>query len=726
MPCWQLSMSASATTTPTAGDNPALGLTTQTHAWARQRPAVQRLALCAVLALSGVLNIRRLSQNGYANIFYSAGVKSMLHSLHNFLFVSFDPGGLITIDKPPLGLWLQVLSAKLFGFSPLSLLLPEALAGVLAVAALYWAMNKAFGSPAALVGALALAVFPSFVAIARDNNMDALLIVLMTVSCGLALRAVEDGRWRTLLGCAVVVGLAFNTKTLAAYLIVPGIVLAYALCAPGSLPSRLLRLAVAGLVLAVVSFAWIAFVDLTPASQRPYVGGSLDNSEIGLTFDYNGFGRVSGQVGGPGRIPVVLPHGSVRAPRAHHHQAPKRAVALRGHRRRASHRHTTAHARNHRVHQHARTLPARRPPVPKHAHRVRSQFLPNGRRRHPVAFGGPTGPLRLVDSELGDQAAWMLPFALLGLLALALTAGRALTGGSGAVQGRWDRRDPRLAGLLVLGGWFAVEAAVLSLSKGIVHPYYVSAVGPGAAAMVGAGAVAFTSLAVRRDWRAVLIPLAVAVTVVVQITLLRRAHYMAWFEPVLVACAAIGVLGLAVRRLTTVAMTLILGALLLAPGVYAATTWQAPVQGTFPAAGPTQAAGPGGLGVSGASLSVNQALLSYVSSHHPGRRWALLGDASDTISPLILLGLKAGSLGGYSGTDPALNGPGLARLVARGEARYVVLGGAYASRGGNRATAAAGLACRRIPARIWSPSDPKNGFLILFDCAGRERQLAAS
>ena len=132
-----------------------------------------------MLALSAVLNCTASSQNGYANIFYSAGVQSMLRSLHNFLFVSFDPGGLVTVDKPPLALWLQAASAKLFGFSPLSLLLPEAIAGVLAVGVLYVMLARRLGALAAFAGALALAVFPSFVAVSRENGVDALLILLL-------------------------------------------------------------------------------------------------------------------------------------------------------------------------------------------------------------------------------------------------------------------------------------------------------------------------------------------------------------------------------------------------------------------------------------------------------------------------------------------------------------------------------------------------------------------
>src|SRR6185312_16213290 len=144
-------------------------------------------ALSAFLALSAVLNTHRLAQNGYANTFYSAGVKSMLQSWHNFFFVSFDPGGLVTIDKPPLGVWVQAASAQLFGLSPLSLLLPEAILSTIAVAVLYRVIARRLGVAAGLLSALALAVFPSFVAVSRDNGVDPLLILLMILACGAAL-----------------------------------------------------------------------------------------------------------------------------------------------------------------------------------------------------------------------------------------------------------------------------------------------------------------------------------------------------------------------------------------------------------------------------------------------------------------------------------------------------------------------------------------------------------
>jgi 4-amino-4-deoxy-L-arabinose transferase-like glycosyltransferase len=695
---------------------------TRTRSFERLRGArfgAHHLALAGVLALSAVVNMHRLSQNGYGNIFYSAGVKSMLRSWHNFFFVSFDPGGLIMVDKPPLGLWVQALSAKLFGFTPLAVLLPEAIIGVLSVALLYFVLARRLGGWAGVAGALALAVFPSFVAISRTNNVDALLILLMILACEAALRACERGRWGALLCSGALVGLAFNTKTLAAYLIVPPIALAFVLCAPGSLRRRLLQLLAAGAVLLAVSAAWMLAVELTPASQRPFVGSSTDNTELGLTFSYNGFGRVGGQTGGPGQIPVGT--GGVA----------KRVAPGKGGSAKPSPVHTVK-------------APSA-PPV----------FLANGRERNPIAFGGPVGPLRLFERGLGNQGAWLLPFALVGLLGFALLVlmperDRATPGDGGESDGEeqqsrgrtgrspldgrrpiFDR--PRLAVLIVLGGWLLVEAAVLSLSKGIVHPYYVSALGPGVAAMFGAGAYAFAQFARRGDWRLLLLAGAAAATVPAQLVLLHRDHYMSWFTAPLIAAAIaalllVGVLSLtpALRRLAPGAIALLIGVLCIAPGVYGASNWLAPVQSTFPAAGPRAASGPGGYGVNDEHVKVDRSLLKYVEAHRPGSRWSVLVDASNTASPMILLGARAGSLGGFSGTDPALDGRGLGVYVAGGKARYVLLGGEFSTRGGTKATEAVQRVCRVVPTRTWLPRPLQPNGLILFDCAGRAPQLTTA
>jgi 4-amino-4-deoxy-L-arabinose transferase-like glycosyltransferase len=346
--------------------------------------------------------------------------------------------------------------------------------------------------------------------------------------------------------------------------------------------------------------------------------------------------------------------------------------------------------------------------------------------------------VRLFGKGLGDQAGWTIPFALFGLFALAgllwrarrpkaQDAAEAQDSAPPAATRAW-RRDPRLATLLVLGGWFLVETIVLSMSKGIVHPYYVSALGPATGAMTGAGAMALFEL--RREGGPVLgmvlAALAMVGTVVVQTILLHREHYLLWLVPVLVAGGAVGLLALAAARpLLAPALALMLGLALVAPTAYSATTSEAPVEGTFPAAGPKAASGEGGYGVNARTIQVDRAMVDYALAHRPGRRWTLLVVASDTAAPLVLMGYDVAAVGGYSGTDPALTGGGLANLVRTGQARYVVLGGVYSTRGGNLATQATLRACRQMRPSEWHSPDPYTNGLVLFDCAGRERALAA-
>jgi len=295
----------------------------------------------------------------------------------------------------------------------------------------------------------------------------------------------------------------------------------------------------------------------------------------------------------------------------------------------------------------------------------------------------------------------------------------------------------RLAVLLAMGGWFVCEAVVLSASKGIVHPYYISALAPGCAAMAGVGVVALARLAreIRppadlRSLAELALPAALAsgallATAAVQVVLMRREEYMVWFEPLLIAGAILLVFAvIAARRYASVAMAAAFLLLLVVPTGYASSTWLAPVEGTFPAAGPTQDAGVGGVGIAGAGLARVHKLIAYVRAHRPGTRWAILTDASVTAAPFWLLGLPSGSLAGYSGTDTAVDGRALARLVARGEARYVVLGGEFSRRGGNRATAAVLRACEALPPAVWGAPPSYVHGLVLFDCARAEAELA--
>src|SRR6185437_7604266 len=259
------------------------------------------LSLGAVLLISLFMNFYQLGQNGFGNLYYAAGVRSMLDNWHNFFFVSLDPGGFVTIDKPPLGFWLQVISAKIFGFTPFSVFLPQALAGVLSVALLYHLVRRHFGVVAGLLAALALALSPISVVTNRNNTIDSTLALVLLLGAWAVLRAAETGRLRWLLLCAVAVGVGFNIKMLEAYLVVPAYGLLYLLAAPRSVWIRIAHLILAGILLLAISLSWALAVDLTPALLRPYVGSSQDNSEISLALGYNGINRLLGQFGIGGR-----------------------------------------------------------------------------------------------------------------------------------------------------------------------------------------------------------------------------------------------------------------------------------------------------------------------------------------------------------------------------------------------------------------------------------------
>src|SRR5713101_1553312 len=256
-----------------------------------------RLALVGVMLISLFMNFCQLGQNGFGNLYYAAGVRSMLDNLHNFFFVSFDPGGFVPLDKPALGFWLQVVSAKFFGFTPFSIFLPQALAGVLSVLLLYHLVRKHFGVVAGLLAALALAISPISVLTNRNNTIDSTLVLVMLLGAWAVLQAAERGKLRWLLLCAVFVGLGFNIKMLEAYLVVPAYGLLYLLAAPRRIWVRIGHLALAALLLLAISLSWAVAVDLTPAASRPYVGSSQNNSEISLALGYNGIQRLLGQFG---------------------------------------------------------------------------------------------------------------------------------------------------------------------------------------------------------------------------------------------------------------------------------------------------------------------------------------------------------------------------------------------------------------------------------------------
>jgi 4-amino-4-deoxy-L-arabinose transferase-like glycosyltransferase len=487
--------------------------------------------LLGLLAVAGVLNLWGLSINGYANTYYSAAVRSMAASWHNFLFASMDPSGLMTVDKPPLSLWVQALSVRVFGFHPLSMLVPQALMGMVAVGLVYDLVRRYFGRAAGFTAGLVLATTPVIVAVSRHNNPDELLVLCSVAAIWLALRAMNSThppRTRWLVLCGLAVGLGFETKMAVALMVVPGITLAWLWCrwSPGGgLRAQLgsiRQLLAGGLAMVVAGGAWPLLVTLVPASDRPWISGTSDNSIWSLIFNYNGLGRLAGQTGGPAG------GGGAGGP--------------------------------------------------------------GGGGGAGGLFGGNTGIFRLLQSSLGDQAGWLLGFALVsGLGLLVLT--------------RLRRRDPRTGWLIVVGGAFLTTVVAFSFAQGIFHPYYVSLVAPFAAALVGAGVGQMLPrpFGVAQDGRTarVLAPLAIAAGVVTELVVLGTISGLSWAYPLVIGVGGGTAVLLAVSlpaRLRAGLVAVGVAALLAAPATWAAETLGHATSGTFPAGGPAsaQTGGPGG------------------------------------------------------------------------------------------------------------------------------------
>jgi 4-amino-4-deoxy-L-arabinose transferase-like glycosyltransferase len=492
----------------------------------RALPAVAQRArarpeLFGVLGVAAVLNLWGLGINGWANTYYSAAVRSMSTSWHDFLFASMDKSGLMTVDKPPLSLWVQALSARLFGFHPLSILVPQALMGVLAAGLVYDLTRRRFGRAAGFAAGIVLAATPITVAISRHNNPDQLLVLCCVAALWLALRALETGRTRWLVLCGVCIGLGFETKMAVALMILPGIMAAYLWIAPSGRESSGSRLRAVGqllwggLALLAAGGAWPLLITLTPAADRPWISGTADNSIWSLIFNYNGLGRLAGQTGGPQSLGGAGGGGG--------------------------------------------------------------------------PFGGATGVFRLLQSGLGDQAGWLLGFAVVAGLGL-------------LVASRLHRSDPRTGWLMAIGGAFLVTAIAFSFAKGIFHPYYVSFLAPFTAALVGAG----VGQILQGDRHArFLAPLALAGGAVSELVVLGNlGGQLAWARPLVIGFAVGGAVLLALglsARVRAAVLGVALAALLAAPATWAAETLGHATSGTFPTGGPTTAAfgagpGPGGTG----------------------------------------------------------------------------------------------------------------------------------
>ncbi|MEM4360194.1 MAG: glycosyltransferase family 39 protein [Candidatus Bilamarchaeaceae archaeon] len=382
----------------------------------------------------------------------------MLQSWHNFFFVAAEPGGAVSVDKPPVGLWIQVISASFLGVNALGLLLPQILAGVLSVILLYFLVRRSFGQMAGALAALALALTPVAVATDRNNTMDSTLILTLLVAAWAFLKATETGKLRYLLLGSLLVGIGFNIKMLEAYLPLPAFLALYLLGSQQTLWRKAANLLLAGVVIGAVSLSWALAVDLTPQDNRPYVGSSGNNSVMSLALGYNGVERLLGMGGRGGILTAIFDGGQARAPGPAQRAVPQAPLprnpdgppqpdSTRGN-----------------VPQPSAFGPGATPARPQ-----RVDGFPGG------GFGatsgtGQAGPLRLFAPPLSKEVSWLLPIAILGLLLLALGA-----------RLRWPIL-PKHQSLALWGGWLLVGAIFFSVA-GFFHEYYLSILAPPVSAL---------------------------------------------------------------------------------------------------------------------------------------------------------------------------------------------------------------------------------------------------
>ena len=605
----------------------------------------ERGALAAVLFLALALRLWGLERSGWGAEYYTAAVRSMAMNWHNFFYAAFDPAGFLSLDKPPVALWVQVLSVKLLGFYPPSVLLPQALMGVGSVWLMYRLVRRRFSAAAALLAALFLAGTPVWVAVNRTNNTDTCLLLVLLLAAWAAMKAAEEGSRRLLMLAMALVGLAFNVKMLAAYIVAPAFCLVYFLGAPGPRRHAIADLTLAILCLAVCSLPWVLAYELTPAHSRPFVGGSQGNSMLELVVGHNALNRFLS--------PLKRPAHGEPGPRAQQ-AAPTEANPVRG--------------------------------AGSDAESVQRTLFSR------LYMTGAPGPLRLAGGQAAAQTLWLLPAALLALVI-------------GLGRGRPRRPLPaeHLA-LLFWGLWLATYAVVYSYQGGIIHFYYLSTLSPALAALAGIGMAELWDCYRRRDRYAPLLPLALLLTCAWQLAI--QAGALGWSIPQLAGLtigwvnglhgaflggglvAGAGLLLIHVRTAGRRAAPVLgrsfftagVAALLILPGAWAVSSVLAPANRLIPSAdlyrlialrGEQGAA----LRRSAEQAGSNRKLIQFLRDNRTDERFLLATSTTELAAPIIIhTGEAVLARGGFHGVVPAVTPESLARMAEAGEVRFAMLG----------------------------------------------------
>jgi 4-amino-4-deoxy-L-arabinose transferase-like glycosyltransferase len=421
----------------------------------RTRRWVIAVTLALIILLAAFLRFYELGAEGIGNAYYGATVKSMLTSWKNFFYASYEPGGSVTVDKPPLGLWVQAVSAFLLGVNGFALALPQAIAGVLSVPLLFYLVKRQFGEWPGLLAALSLAILPASIATERNNTMDGLLVFVLLLAAWAFIESVRRGRFRYLLLGAFIVGLGFNIKMLQALMPLPAFYALYFVGAPHKWWKRIVHLAAASVLLIAVSLAWAVAVDLTPAEDRPFVGSSKTNSMLELIMGHNGIRRLTsdavarsdgpaGTADGPRQVPPLRPDGAgtIYPPTFPDGAPPAQLPPNDG------------------IYPPAGNPRGQRPPRPDMTQNQGPGVDGPGDAANRTPFSqevGQAGALRMFTAPLVDEASWLLPFVLLGLPILIAVLGVG-----------WPLNEKQL-GVILWGGWLLPAFIYFSFTTGLLH-----------------------------------------------------------------------------------------------------------------------------------------------------------------------------------------------------------------------------------------------------------------
>lgn len=634
------------------------------------------LLLSGILLLAALLRFINLSAVGEGNLYYAAAVKSMLASPENFFFAAAEPGGSVTVDKPPLGLWVQAVSAAVFGVNTFGLMLPQILAGLGSVVMVYVLVKRWFGEGAGLLGALILAVTPVSVAVERNNTMDALLIFTLLLAVWAFVQAAERSPWWLLAG-GLLIGLAFNIKMLQAFLPVPAMFMYYLLAAKQGWLRRLLYMLLAGLVILVISFSWVVIVDSIPEENRPYIGSSENNTVMELIFGHNGLNRLFGRQGADALLSGLNggdPDGSPAAASAAGGLPPRGGQGA--------------------VQPPQGSLPPRRPGTQGPAVPGGTGLNnPSAQDNPPAADGvnpppggaagrspdggignqeiGETGLDRLFTLPLANEISWLLPFGLGMLLVLLFSSPLRFP-----LERGWQS-------LLLWGGWLLTCVVFFSLAA-FFHAYYLAMLAPPLAAVIAAGMARLWEIHKTKPWLASgILWLLASVTFAYQVYtagLYTGLNAWTWAAGASLAGGILfGVAGNLLPRgggLRKAGIVLAAAGLLAAPLVWSVRTTleENPHTGLPGAWG-----GENSTGRQGPGDSVDQNglyMLDYLEANTEDMEYMLAVPSSmQGASYVLATGRPVLYLGGFNGGDPVLEFEAFRELVAEGDLRYVLLDG---------------------------------------------------